>query len=223
MRHLAFISALAILVAGCGAADPSASVPESSPVRTALPTPATTPEATPAATPSPAPTTAPSPKIVAGWPKVSRGGVTMTGRDLWEEMGSINAPVIRVKMTGLAPGEVVSLSGTGTYDSELRCGPLPSRCGGEVNYEVQAGKDACVPSYEKQATGRFSISEQTTADASGTAVAKLRFVIPETRDACPVDGPGRVGWFPYGGEWKVRVTDAAHGLRLKPDEYAWGP
>ena len=134
MRHLALISVLAILIAGCGATGSTASAPASSPVRTALPIPTATLTATPAVTPAatPIPRPSPSPKIVAGWPKVSRGGVTMTGRDVEEETITYNAPVVRVKVTGLAPGEVVSLSGTGTYDSELRCGPLLSGCTGEA-------------------------------------------------------------------------------------------
>ncbi len=70
MRLRAFLSAMAILIAGCGATGPSASVPESSPVQTALPTAATTPTVTVAATlavtPSATPIPSPSPKIVAG-------------------------------------------------------------------------------------------------------------------------------------------------------------
>jgi hypothetical protein len=222
MRHVALISVLAVLIAGCGDTASTASAAASNPVQTALPTPVATPTATPAVTPLVTPTPLPSPKIVAGWPKVSQGGVTMTGRDVEDETVTYNAPVIRVNLTGLAPGEVVSLSGTGTYDSELRCGPLPSGCTGDIYTGVEPGRPVCIPAHEKQATGRFAISEQATADASGMAVATLRFVIPETKDACPV-GETNYGWFPYGGEWKVRVTDAAHGLRLKPDGYVWGP
>jgi hypothetical protein len=231
MRHLAFISALAILIAGCGATGPSASVPESSPVRTALPTPATTTTATPAAIPAVTPaatpisTPSPSPKIVAGWPKVSRGGVTMTGGTVYEEQpyGAAGDPVIRVKVTGLASGEVVTLSGTGRYDRAVFCGPVPSGCREDTPVvEPPPGQPNCMPPYSEQAKGRVTISERATADAGGTARATLRFVMPETKEACPVAG-GEPGWYPLSGEWKVRVTDQAHGLRLAPDEYLYGP
>ena len=163
MRHLPFISALAILIAGCVATGPSASVPESSPVRTALPTPVTTTTATPAATPAvtpaatPIPRPSPTPKIVSGWPKVSRGGVTMTGRTVYEEQsyGAAGDPVIRVRVTGLAPGEVVTLSGTGRYDRALFCGPVPSGCREDTPVVAPPpGQPNCMPPYSEQATER---------------------------------------------------------------------
>ena len=224
MRHLALISVLAMLIAGCGATGSIASAPASNPVRTALPIPTANPTATAvvtlSATPTPSPS--PSPKILAGWPKVSRGGVTMTGQDVEEEMITYNAPVVRVKVTGLAPGEVVSLSGTGRYDQALFCGPLPKACAGEIYTGVEVGRPYCMPEYSKMVNGRVTIAKQATADDTGKARATMRFVIPETKDACPVGG-GDPGWFPSSGEWKVRVTDKAHGLRLAPETYSWGP
>lgn len=225
MRHVALISVLAVLIAGCGDTASTASAAASNPVQTPLPTPVAAPTATPAVTPLVTPTPLPSPKIVAGWPKVSRGGVTMTGGTVYEEQpyGAAGDPVIRVKVTGLASGEVVTLSGTGRYDRAVFCGPVPSGCREDTPVvEPPPGQPNCMPPYSEQAKGRVTISERATADAGGTARATLRFVMPETKEACPVAG-GEPGWYPLSGEWKVRVTDQAHGLRLAPDEYLYGP
>lgn len=215
---LALFSVLAVLIVGCGDTASTASAAASNPVQTALPTPTATPVMSPSASPTPSP----SPKIVAGWPKVRQGGVTMTGRDIEEEMITYNAPVIRVTVTGLTPGEMVSLSGTGRYDQALFCGPLPKACAGEIYTGVEVGRPYCMPEYSKMVKGRVTIAKQVTADDTGTARATMRFVIPETKDACPVGG-GDPGWFPSSGEWKVRVTDKVHGLRLAPETYTWGP
>jgi hypothetical protein len=217
MRQLAVIPVLAILIAGCWATSAGSSTPASSAGPTANPT---GPVAT-LATPSATPTSSPAPKVVAGWPVTAQGAVTMTGRDLEEEAWMTNSPVIEVKVTGLVPGEVASLSGTGRYDRDLFCGPLPSGCQ-DIYTGVESGKPVCMPEYSKRAKGRVTIARQATADATGTARATLRFIVPETKDACPVEGGGH-GWFVSSGEWKVRVTERAHGLRLTPDRYVWGP
>jgi hypothetical protein len=225
MRHVALISVLAVLIAGCGDTASTASAAASNPVQTPLPTPVAAPTATPAVTPLVTPTPLPSPKIVAGWPKVRQGGVTMTGRDVEEEEDTSGEPAIKIKikLTGLTHGEVVSLSGTGRYDRSVMCGPLPSGCQ-EFNPYVEPppGQPYCEPAYSERTKGQVTISEQATADASGTARATLHFVMPKTKEACPVTG-GEPGWLQVPSWWKVRVIDEAHGLRLAPATHYYGP
>jgi hypothetical protein len=221
-----------VLVAACATAGPSA--PASAP--TATPTPrvsgvasasapiASTPlatatlPATPKASASPRPSATAMP-LLTGWPTVRRSGVTMTA-----EADTAPAPalVVVVTLTGLAPGEEVSLPGTATYDfGMLACGVQPSPCvwGSDT---TDPAVHLCKPEYSEAAKGTVEASATATADAKGSAAATLRFVIPESERVCPAGGSRP--WYVQSGEWMARVTDTAHGLRLVgPPDLVIGP
>jgi hypothetical protein len=166
--------------------------------------------------------------LVKGWPTVSQSGVTMTGRDLDTQpaWGGWPAPgpevTLVVTVAGLKPGESVSLAGTGSYDFEiLGCGVEPTPCSagsGTTDPTVRL----CKPTYAQAAQGKARTAAEATAGADGTAEATLRFVIPESERACPAGAS--LPWYVQSGEWKLRVTDKAHGLRLVgPPDYIIGP
>jgi hypothetical protein len=207
---------------------PSPSPSSAIPLKTATPIPTSTASVSPHASASLTPGAATSAPLVKGWPTVSRSGVTMTGRDVGEpppfegSPGAAPAVTLAITMTGLTPGESVSLTGTGAYDFlTLGCGVEPSPC--------ELGSDTtdptvhlCKPEYAQAAKGTAKTAGQATAGADGKATATLRFVMSESERACPA-GPSRP-WYVESGEWKLRVTDNAHGLRLVgPPDYIIGP
>ena len=207
---------------------PSASPSPTLPVKTATPMPTSTASASPhasASLPLGAATLAP---LVKGWPTVSQSGVTMTGSDVDEPppFEGCPAPVpdvtLAITITGLTPDESVSLVGTGAYDfAILGCGVEPSPCvwGSDTTDPTM---HLCKPEYAQAAEGTARTAAQATAGTDGTAKVTLRFVIPESERACPA-GPSRP-WYVQSGEWKLRVTDKAHGLRLVgPPDYIIGP
>jgi hypothetical protein len=183
--------------------------------------------ATPAASPSPRPSATAIP-LKTGWPTVRRSGVTMTAEAHVApppfEGCPAPAPALLVVITlkGLAPREEVSLAATATYDfGMLACGVQPSACvwGSDT---TDPAIDLCRPEYSEPARGTIGTSTTATADAKGTATAKLRFVIPESVRVCPA-GNSRP-WYVESGEWTARVTDTAHGLRLVgPPDLIIGP
>ncbi len=175
----------------------------------------------------------PPPRVTAlplktGWPMVRRSGVTMTAEAEVAPPPFEGCPapapalVVVVTLTGLAPGEEVSLPGTATYDfGMLACGVQPSPCewgSGTTDPTVHL----CRPEYSEATKGTVRASATATADAAGTAKAALRFVIPASVRVCPA-GDSRP-WYVQSGEWTARVTDTAHGLRLVgPPDLTIGP
>ena len=177
------------------------------------------------ASPRPSGTAVP---LKTGWPTVRRSGVTMTAEaDVAPppfEGCPAPAPalVVVITLTGLAPGEDVSLPGIATYDfGTLACGVQPSPCvwgSGTTDPAVHL----CGPEYSEAAKGTVGTSATATADTKGTATATLRFVIPESERVCPAGGSRP--WYVESGEWTARVTDTAHGLRLVgPPDLVIGP
>ena len=238
--HRVLAILLGMLVAACATAGPSA--PASAP--TATPTPmvsgvasasapiASTPlatatlPATPEASASPRPSATAMP-LKTGWPTVRRSGVTMTAEaDVapppFEGCYPAPALVVVVTLTGLAPGEEVSLPGTATYDfGRLACGVQPSPCVWGSDTTDPAVR-LCKPEYSEAAKGTVEASATATADAKGSAAATLRFVIPESERVCPAGGSRP--WYVESGGWMARVTDTAHGLRLVgPPDLVIGP
>jgi hypothetical protein len=50
----------------------------------------------------------------------------------------------------------------------------------------------------------------------------VQLIAKESQKACPADPP--MPWYMLSGAWtKIRVTDAAHGLRLRPEDVVTGP
>jgi hypothetical protein len=205
----------------------SASPSPTLPVKTATPMPASTASASPRASASLPPGAATSAPLVKGWPTVSQSGVTMTGSDVDEPRPFEGCPApgpavtLAIKMTGLVPGESVSLVGTAAYDfAILGCGVEPSPCvwGSDT---TDPTVHLCRPEYAQAVEGTARMAAQATAGTDGTAEVTLRFVIPEAERACPA-GPSRP-WYVQSGEWKLRVTDKAHGLRLVGPPEGIGP
>ena len=133
-----------------------------------------------------------------------------------------SAVELAIMITGLAPGESVSLVGTGTYDfGILGCGVQPSPCdwGSE---QADPAVPLCRPEYDQAAAGTAMPAAQVTAGADGTAAASLRFVVSQSERACPA-GPSRP-WYVMSGEWKLSVIEKAHSLRLVgPPDLIIGP
>lgn len=213
---------LGILLAACATVGTTAPPPTLTPTETAVATLAPASIVTPTTTNETAPTARPSEAtpvpLVKGWPTVRRAGVRMTGRLLDEpppfEGAWMPGPAVglRIRITGLAPGEAVSLAGVGAYEFHaLGCGVQPSPCtpgSGTTDPTVQL----CGPIYLEAVEGTVKTTRKTTADADGTARATIRFVVPESERACPADPS--FPWYVNSGEWRLRVTDRAHGLRL---------
>jgi len=220
MRRLVSVLVAAVLVSACTTAGSGLS--PSAPTAIATPTHVASVAVSGMPAPKPSPTSIPTPTadptLVTGWPTVSRSGITITGWLVDEpppfEGSAAPAPAVTlaIEITGLAPGESVSLVGTGTYDfGTLGCGVQPSPC--------QWGSDTtdptvhlCQPEYAQAAEGTVTTAAQATAGADGTAAAMLRLVVSQSERMCPA-GPSRP-WYVESGEWKLRVTDKAHGLCL---------
>lgn len=104
------------------------------------------------------------------------------------------------------------LAGVGAYEFHaLGCGVQPSPCtpgSGTTDPTVQL----CGPIYVEAVEGTVKTTRKTTADADGTARATIRFVVPESERVCPADPS--FPWYVNSGEWRLRVNDRAHGLRL---------
>jgi hypothetical protein len=239
MRRLLILASVlvtACATAGTSAPPPSSAVPPTpfvAPLASAtLPVsepPATaTPNATSNGSGSPQPSAAATP-IKTGWPTVSRSGVTMAGEADTAPPPFEGCPgpapvlIVVVRLTGLTPGEGVSLSGTATYDfATLACGVQPSPCKGWGADTDTPAIPLCEPGYSEAAKGQVEASASATADAKGAASATLRFVIPASERACPAGGSHP--WFTRSGRWVASVTNTAHGLRLVgPPDLVLGP
>jgi len=199
---------IGFLLGGCGSG--AATPPMTTPTPTALPTSAATPTASPVPTASPTstPKPTPTPEPVAGWPSVSRAGITMTGttgtgKDPWEMDGRLR---LSVGVTGLAPGEAVSLSAAGTYTVKWACGSEPEPC----------GDIGCAPSFQGTTEGTAEAAAQAVAGSDGAAAAQIEIVAVPPAESCPTDSSAP--WWTTSEQWeKVRIADPVHGLVLTPD------
>ena len=134
----------------------------------------------------------------------------------------VPAVTLAITITGLAPGESVSLAGTGAYDfGLLGCGVTPSPCtwGSDT---TDPSVHVCQPEYAEAVKGTATTAAEAKAPADGTAEATLRFVMSQSERECPA-GPSSP-WYAESGEWKLSVTDTTHGLRLAgPPDLVIGP
>jgi hypothetical protein len=210
--RLAVLLAALALVAGCG---------------TTTPTPAATPlaSASPTAVPTPA-RSCPPPELDTGRPKACRDGITLTaswGSDptVADGMGAAPDLPLEVRLTGLSPGEAVSLRAVATYRiGVLGCGRTPSVC-----YPGSGGVGVgpiCAPTYAERATGSASASVPAVAATGGTAAATIRLPVSQTRRPCPADPS--LPWYQRSAEWTgIRVTDRAHRLGITLPDWIIGP
>jgi hypothetical protein len=129
----------------------------------------------------------------------------MTGAvDDWGEMnGRLR---FLTTMTGLAPGEAVSLSAAGTYIVKWACGSEPEPC----------GDIGCAPSFQGTTEGEAEAAAQAVAGSDGAAAARIEIVAAPPAESCPTDSSAR--WWTISEQWeKVRIADLVHGLVLNPD------
>jgi len=209
-RRWPALLATALLLAGCA-----------SPVRTPSPPPTAAPAArtaaptitpTPTASPFPSPSSTrfvPTPAPATGWPTVSRAGVTMTGTvEAWDPGGRLR---LSISVTGLAPGEAVSLSAAGGYHIQWICGTQPEPC----------GPIGCGPAAWDMTEGTAKAAAQAVAGTDGTVAARVALVAAPPAGSCPADSSPP--WSAMFERWeKVSITDSAHDLLLTPDTIGRG-
>ncbi len=164
-------SRLATTIIAClcvAAACTSAATP--APVVTA--TPPTSPTSAP---PSPTPTA--TPKAVAGWPSISRAGITMTGVDEHLRKGPEMDGRLRLSITvnGLKPGEAVSLDATGKYAVKWVCGVEPEPC----------GDIGCAPTFWGDSDGTARTTAKGVAAEDGSAVFRIKLRAAPPAKTCP--------------------------------------
>lgn len=148
--------------------------------------------------------------LAVGWPSVSGSGIEMTGAV--ESSGETDGRLrLSITITGLAPGESVTLRATGTYRVVWNCGVWPEPC----------GDLGCGPTDWSETQGTAGAAAKVDAGSDGAAQARIEIAALPPGEACPSDPS-----FPWGAqvnEWdRVTVADAAHGLLLTPDPIAWG-
>ena len=164
----------------------------------------TPPVPTAAPPPTPKPTTTQKP--VAGWPTVSRVGITMTGavdEDYWPLDGRLR---LSITVTGLAPGEAVSLSAAGKYIIEWWCEAQPEPC----------GEGGCVPGFSGKTEGTATAAAQAVAGSDGAAAARIEFAAAPPAECFTTGSSAR--WGTSLERWeRVSIADAVHGLLLTPE------
>ena len=157
----------------------SMATPTASPELTEPPTPTPKPTttATPVVGPTATPNPTPTPKPVAGWPSVSRAGITMAGA-VEDSAGTDGRLRLSITVAGLAPGEVVSLSAAGRYDIlEWICGTAPEPC----------GDLGCGPGTYRETEGTATAAAQAVAGTDGTVAARVSLVAAPPAESCPTD------------------------------------
>ena len=191
------------------------------------PAPAPTPRLSAAQTPllTPGQTCRPpDPETVM--PTACRDGVTMTAAfrsvpEVAEGMGVAPELPLDVALTGLLPGEVLTVRAVGTYRIlVLGCGRRPSVC--SAGTEDLGGRlTLCQPVYAEHAAGSSSASVPVVAAADGTAVLAVRLVVSQTRRSCPADPS--LPWYQRSAMWTVTVTESAHRLSITTPPWIIGP
>jgi len=202
------------LLAGCGSG--AATPPMTTPTSTALPTAAATPTASPGPTASPTstPKPTPTPEPVAGWPTVSRAGITMTETvtDMTPFDGRL---LLSVRVTGLTPGEAVVVSSAGAYQMGWACGVGPEPC-------IPTSAFSCAFTSRDTTKGTAKATTRALAGSDGAATLMVDLLAAPPAGSCPTDPTSP--WQTHGACWEpVTVTDAAHGLRLTPEAICTGP
>ena len=94
------------------------------------------------------------------------------------------ALVVVVTLTGLAPGEEISLPGLRRTTSGCLASVQPQPCSGDSS-ALDRRIPYVRPEYSEATKGSVRASAAATADAAGTAKAALRFVIPASVRVCP--------------------------------------
>ena len=142
--------------------------------------------------------------LVGGWPTVSRAGITMTGAV--EDSGEMDGRLrLMITVSGLAPGEAVSLSAAGDYSTLWMCGRQPEPC----------GELGCGPSTYEEREATAKAAAHAAAGSDGTAVARIEIAAAPPAVSCPTDSTAP--WSTRDERWEeVRIADPGHGLLLTP-------
>jgi hypothetical protein len=115
-----------------------------------------------------------------------------------------------VTLTGLAPGEVVSLYAAANYDVHWICGTQPEPCG-EVG---------CAPAFGETTEGTATSSVNAVAASDGKVTVEIDLVASPPAETCPADATAP--WRAMAQTWReIQVTDDVHGLRLTPEPIHW--
>lgn len=221
MRRFGSILIAATLLAACTTAgtspSPSASIATAtstliaSVVTSASPRVSVAPSSNPTlASLTPTPKPSPSPAPVTGWPTVGRAGITIAGAvdDDGEMDGRLR---VSIQVSGLAPGEAVSLSAAGDYSARWICGSNPPPC----------GELGCGPVEVGATEGTAKAATRAVARSDGTAAARIELVAAPPAEPCPADSVPPLGTRIEQWE-KVRIADRMHDLVLTPDSISRG-
>jgi hypothetical protein len=118
---------------------------------------------------------------------------------------------LSITMTGLRPGQAVSLAATATYAASWVCGVAPPPC----------GELGCGPAAWEQTNGTAETIVTAVAGKAGTATLGISLRVAPPARTCPSNTASP--WGTQWEEWKgVSVTDAVRGLRLTPGTIAYG-
>jgi len=133
----------------------------------------------------------------------------MTGTvEAWDPGGRLR---LSISVTGLAPGEAVSLSAAGGYHIQWICGTQPEPC----------GPIGCGPAAWDMTEGTAKAAAQAVAGTDGTVAARVALVAAPPAGSCPADSSPP--WSAMFERWeKVSITDSAHDLLLTPDTIGRG-
>jgi hypothetical protein len=117
---------------------------------------------------------------------------------------------LSVTLTGLSPGEALTLKAAGTYAIDWICGTEPEPCG-------DAG---CAPTFWGTTEGTAKSTDPAVGGSDGKVTVEVKLVAPPPAGTCPTDA--NAPWQTRAESWKeIRVTDTAHGLRLTPEPVEW--
>ena len=145
----------------------------------------------------------PAPAIT-GWPNVTRGVVTMTGRvDGVDPEGYLH---LSLEIGGLLPRTPIDIMASGTYSVEWSC----ATAGGPVDGGHASGSQDSGARIGSNLAGK------------ATATRELTMSLPD----CPPGGAipsGTPGFVATSGRWVVSVSDIQNRLVLTPPPYSWGP
>ena len=146
----------------------------------------------------------------AGWPAVSRAGVTMSGAvgDMLQD-GRLR---FTISLTGLTPGEAVSLDAAGKYSAQWTCNSVPSgTCGADLG---------CPPPDFGRTEGTANATARAVSGSDGTVAVQIALVAAPPNERC--SGETAPPNWRFGTWEEVTVANTAHGLVLTPGTIGWG-
>ena len=121
----------------------------------------------------------------------------------WESWGQLR---YSITVTGLAPGEAVSLLATGTYRIDWVCGENREQC----------GDLGCAPAFSATTEGTAKATARLVAGSDGIVTAPIELVAAPPAESCPADPASP--WGTATERWeRLTIADSVHALVLTPD------